>query len=76
MVWAEVPISVVNVETPSVVMCAVVVAGCCVAVAVDISVVALLSSVLDVVDPRSVVFGEVSSVAVVASTVVTLVAFD
>lgn len=71
MFWA----TSVNAETPSVVTCTVVVGGSCVAVTVGISVVALLSSVLDVLDTGSVVFGVVSPLAVVASLVVTLVVF-
>lgn len=72
VVSAEVGFSVVKVEIPLLVMSAVVVGICCVAVTVDISVAALLSSVLDVFDTRSVVFGVVGRSAVVASSVVTL----
>ena len=67
--------SVVKAETPSVVTCRVAVGSSCAAVTVDISVVALLSSVLEVVDTTSVVFGVVSSLAVVALLVAT-VAFE
>ncbi len=62
--WAEVPISVVNAEPPSVV-CAVVVCGICVAIAVDISVDALS----ELLDTKSAVSGVVSSLAVVGSSV-------
>lgn len=71
MFWAEVPISVVKAEPPSVV-CTVVVDGICVAVTVDISVVASF----ELLDTRSAVFGVVSSLVVVGSSVVKLVAFD
>lgn len=61
VVWVEVPISVVNAETPSVVPCTVVVDGSCVPVTADISAVVLLSSsVLEVLDTLSVVFSVVS----------------
>lgn len=72
VVSAEVGFSVVKVEIPLLVMSAVVVGICCVAVTVDIFVAALLSSVLVVFDTRSVVFGVVGRSAVVASSVVTL----
>lgn len=49
--------------------------GSRVAVAVAIAVVVLFSSVLEVLYTISVVFGIVSSVAVVSSSVVTLVVF-
>lgn len=69
---AEVSISVVNTETPSVATCAVAVDSSCIVVAVDISVVALLNSVLDVLDTGSVVFGVASSPIVILSVVVTV----
>ncbi len=76
MIWAEVPIGVVNAVTSSVlVTCTVVVGGRCAAVKVDISVVALWSSVLGVLDKRSVVFCVVISLAVVPLLVGTIVAF-
>ncbi len=76
VLWAVVPISVVNSVAPTVVDFTVVVGGSCVAVTFVISVVALLSSVLGVVDTRTVVFGVVISLAVVASLVVTIVTFE
>ena len=75
MFWAEVSPSVVNAEMPSVVTCTVVAGGSCVAVKVDISVVALLSSALEVLYPIFVVFCVVSSAVVVSSSVVMLVVF-
>lgn len=73
---AEVSVSVVDTETTSVATCTVVVGGSCVVVAGNISVVALLNSVVEVLDTTFVVFGVVSSLTVVASLVVTLVAFE
>lgn len=76
VVCAEVSVSVVDTETTSVATCTVVVGGSCVVVAGNISVVALLNSVVEVLDTTVVVFGVVSSLTVVASLVVTLLAFD
>lgn len=73
--WAEVPISVVNAEMPSLVTCTVVVGDSCVAVTLDISVVPLLNSV-ELLETCSVVIGAVSPLAVVASLVVILVVWE